>query len=154
MKKIIFLFLFSVFLLNNSFSQNYAWITPNKTYLKMYVAENGMYRINKTDFTNAGINTNSIDPRTVKLYSKGNQLPIFFSGEQDGTFDVSDYFDFYGTRNNGGLIPTYDHNNVVVYNTNEYFNQYSDTNVFWVDWGGGKRFKICSIKLFLTSKLS
>jgi len=136
MKKIIFLFLFSVFLLNNSFSQNYAWITPNKTYLKMYVAENGMYRINKTDFTNAGINTNSIDPRTVKLYSKGNQLPIFFSGEQDGTFDVSDYFDFYGTRNNGGMIPTYDHNNLVVYNTNEYYNSYSDTNVYWIDWGG------------------
>jgi len=144
MKKIIFLFLFSVFIINNSFAQNYAWITPNKTYLKMYIADDGMYRINKTDFTNAGINANSIDPRTVKVFAKGNQIPIYFSGEQDGTFDLSDYFDFYGTRNNGGLTNTYDHNNVVIYTTNEYYNQYSDTNVYWIDWGGanGLRYSV------------
>jgi len=130
------LLLLSVFIINISYSQNYDWITPNKTYLKMYVAENGMYRINKTDFTNAGINANSIDPRTVKVYAKGNQIPIYFNGEQDGAFDLSDYFDFYGTRNNGGLTTTYDHNNIALYSTNEYFNQYSDTNVYWVDWGG------------------
>ncbi len=136
MKKIILFFILCVFNFQNSFSQNYNWISPNKTYLKMYVSDDGIYRINKTDFTNAGINTAGLDPRTVKVYNKGNQVPVYFNGEQDGSFDANDYFDFYGVRNYGGLTITYDHNNVLAYTTNEYFNQYSDTNVYWVDWGG------------------
>jgi hypothetical protein len=119
-----------------SFSQSYNWITPNKTYLKMYVVQDGMHRIDRNDFVNAGINVSTIDPRTVKLYNNGVQLPIYFNGEQDGTFDASDYLDFYGTRNYGGVTKVYDHLNNVSYSTNEYFNQYSDTNAYWVDWGG------------------
>ncbi|MDQ3194177.1 MAG: C25 family cysteine peptidase, partial [Bacteroidota bacterium] len=126
----------SLFCFNNSFSQNYNWITPNSTYLKMYLAEDGMYRINKTDFTNAGVNANVIDPRTIKVYNKGNQIAIYFQGEADGIFDAADYLDFYGTRNYGGLTTTLDQNNNPSYSTNEYYNQYSDTNVYWVDWGG------------------
>ncbi|MEO8208949.1 MAG: C25 family cysteine peptidase [bacterium] len=144
MKKIILLFLLSLLSFHNSFSQNYNWITPNKTYLKMYVAEDGMLRVNKTDFTNAGINTTGLDPRTVKVFNKGIQVPIYFSGEQDGTFDANDYFDFYGIKNYGGFTTTYDHNNVIAYTTNEFYNQYSDTNIYWTDWGGanGIRFTI------------
>ena len=134
MKK-LFLLLLLLFV-NTSFSQNYDWITPNKTYLKMYVAEDGMYRVDKNDFTNAGINTNSIDPRTVKVYNKGIQIPVFFNGEQDGTFDINDYLDFYGMRRTGGITNTYNHNNFFIYSTNEYYNSYSDTNVYWVEWGG------------------
>lgn len=136
MKKILSLFVLSFLLSGNLYSQNYSWITPNKTYLKMYVSEDGMYRLDKNDFTNAGINTNTIDPRTVKLYNKGNQIPFYFSGESNGIFDPSDYMDFYGERNYGGNTITYDHNNNVAYTTNEYFDSYSDTNVYWVDWGG------------------
>ncbi|MBS1516779.1 MAG: T9SS type A sorting domain-containing protein [Bacteroidetes bacterium] len=127
-----------------SYTQNNPnWITPNRTYLKMYVINDGMSRINKNDFQNAGINTSGIDPRTVKVFNKGIQIPIFFSGEQDGVFNDNDFFDFYGTRNYGGIVNTYDANNNVVYTTNEFYNQYSDTNVYWVDWGGatGIRFQ-------------
>ncbi len=145
MKKFIAIF-FVLCLFSNSYSQNYSWITPNKTYLKMYVSDDGIYRINKTDFTNAGINTNTVDPRTVKVFYKGSQIPIYFNGEQDGTFDVNDYFDFYGTRNYGGITTTYETVNTFYYSTNEYFNQYSDTNVYWAEWGGanGLRFATSS----------
>ncbi len=136
MRKIIYLFILLFLYAGNSFPQNYNWITPNKTYLKLYVAEDGMYRLDKTDFTNAGINANVIDPRTIKLYSKGNEIPVYISGEENGIFDPTDYIDFYGTRNYGGITNTYDHNNSVVYTTNEYLNQYSDTNVYWIGWDG------------------
>ncbi len=146
MKK-IFLFCL-LFIVNSdiSFSQNYNWITPNKTYLKMYLCEDGMYRIGQTDFTNAGISVAAIDPRTVKVFYKGNQIPLYFSGESDGVFGVSDYFDFYGSRNYGGITNTYDQNNTVTYTTNEYYNTYSDTSVYWIDWGGsfGTRYSISS----------
>ncbi len=136
MKKLFLLLLILTLHSANSFSQNYGWITPNKAYLKLFVAEDGMYRIDKTDFTNAGVNANSIDPRTVKVYNKGEQLPIYFSGEQDGNFGASDYLDFYGNRNYGGVINTYDQNNTLAYTTNEFYNPYSDTNVYWIEWGG------------------
>jgi hypothetical protein len=124
------------FLINTAFSQNYNWITPNQTYLKLYISDDGIYRINKIDFTNAGINTGSIDPRTVKVYYNGNQIPAYFFGEQDGVFDDSDYLDFYGTRNYGGLTNYYDSYNQVSYTKDEYLNIYSDTSAYWIGWGG------------------
>ena len=65
-----FLFVFLILFAGVTFSQNYNWITPNQTYLKMYVANDGMYRIDKNDFVNAGITVTTIDPRTVKVYYK------------------------------------------------------------------------------------
>jgi hypothetical protein len=142
MKRIFYLFILSA---NFAFAQNFNWITPNKAYLKMYVADDGIYRINKSDFTNSGINTSSIDPRTVKVYFKGNQVPIYFFGEQDGVFNDNDYFDFYGQRNYGGNTITYKESGTTLvpdYTTNEYYNLYSDTSVYWVGWDGanGLRF--------------
>ena len=137
-KLLFFILIFA----NFSLGQNYNWITPNQTYLKMYVASDGIYRIDKSDFVNAGITVTTIDPRTVKVYYKGNQIPIYFFGEQNGTFDDADYFDFYGIRNYGGLTNAHDINNNVFYTTDEYNNLYSDTSAYFIGWGGanGLRF--------------
>ena len=55
---------------------------------------------------------------------------------------LNDYFDFYGTRNYGGLTKYYTVDNALYYTKDEYFNNYSDTNVYWVGWDGsnGLRF--------------
>jgi len=142
MKKILYPILLLILYFEIGYSQNYNWITPNQTYLKLYIIDDGIYRINKVDFTNAGINTSTIDPRTVKVYYKGSQLPIYFQGEGDGTFDNNDFLDFYGQRNYGGLTNTYDGSNNIGYVTDEYYNLYSDTCVYWIGWGGanGLRF--------------
>ena len=105
MKKLLLVFILLGF--NFCLAQNYNWITPNKDYLKLYIIQDGIYRINKIDFINAGVNPSSIDPRTVKVFYKGNQIPLFFYGESDGVFNDTDYFDFYGQRNYGGLTNTY-----------------------------------------------
>jgi hypothetical protein len=131
-KLLIVLYLFTA---NISISQSYSWITPNTSYLKMYVADDGIYRINKSDFTSAGISV-TIDPRTVKVYYNGSEIPIYFYGESDGVFNDTDYFDFYGKRNYGGITNTYNTNDSVMYTTDEYFNLYSDTSAYWVGWGG------------------
>ncbi len=123
-------------------SQSYNWIIPNKAYLKLSVVEDAVYRINRTDFSNAGINTATIDPRTVKVFNKGQQIPIYFEGESDGVFDNADYFDFFGTRTYGGNTKYYNQDNGLVYTKDEYNTLYSDTNVYWVEWGvsNGLRF--------------
>ncbi|HMQ68056.1 MAG TPA: C25 family cysteine peptidase [Ignavibacteria bacterium] len=145
----------AVFFTGRSYSQNYNWIIPNKTYMKMSVADDGIYRITSSDFNSAGINTTGIDPRTVKVMNKGQQIPIYFEGENDGVFNSTDYFDFYGTRNYGGIIPTYNENNTVVYQSNEYYNFYSDTNAYWIEWDGsnGSRMSISNFNSALNNPL-
>jgi hypothetical protein len=141
--KNLFTIIFLVFIASGICSaQNYNWITPNQTYLKVYIIDDGIYRINKVDFTNAGISPDAIDPRTVKVFYGGNQIPIYFNGESDGVFNDTDYFDFYGKRNYGGLTNVYDEYNNVQYITDEYYNLYSDTNTYWIGWNGtnGLRF--------------
>lgn len=137
-KLMCFVFIFILFSSFSAKAQNYNWITPNQIYLKMYVANDGMYRIEKSDFTNAGITVTSIDPRTVKVYHKGNQVPIYFFGEENGSFDEGDYFDFYGMRNYGGFTNAYlnDGNNTIAYTTDEYYNLYSDTSAYYIGWNG------------------
>ena len=74
MKKSTYLIIICLFMTNTLFSQNnYNWITPNKTYLKLYINTDGIERIDKTDFTGAGINTSGIDPRSIKVLYKGNE---------------------------------------------------------------------------------
>ncbi len=137
MKKLILLFIAFFLFANQSFSQNFNWITPNKQYLKLSVIDDGIYRIDKHDFDNAGVNVSTIDPRTVKVLYKGNQIPIYFEGEDDGVFNDNDYFDFYGKRNYGGPTPHLDANsNFPVYSINEYYNLFSDTSIYWVGWDG------------------
>lgn len=135
MKRAALFFILSV-LPGFAFGQNFNWITPNRTYLKVYIAEDGIYRLKKSDFTSAGVTT-SFDPRTLKMYNLGNQIPVYFQGEQDGVFNDNDFIDFFAKRNYGGPTVYREANNAVAYTTDEYYNQYSDTNVYWIDWGGG-----------------
>lgn len=136
MRTLIHSFIICFLFVNYSLSQNYNWITPNKTYLKMYVNEDGMYRINKSDFTNAGV-TSVIDPRTVKVFYNGNQIPVYFQGEEDGNFGDNDFIDFYGKRNYGGLTKYIDaYSNNTIYTVDQYYNLYSDTSIYWIGWDG------------------
>ena len=152
MRKIIIMFFVCFSFADISFSQNnYNWITPNKTYLKLFINDDGIYRISSADFSNAGITPSGLDPRTVKVLYKGNQIPIYFKGEDDGSFDGNDYLDFYGIRNYGGPTPHRDaYSNDVIYTIDEYFNQYSDTSIYWIEWGGsnGLRMERSCIRFF------
>jgi hypothetical protein len=144
------LWIYAILLLiccGESYSQNFSWITPNKTYLKLFVIDDGIYRITANEFTAAGVNTTNIDPRTVKVYYKGLEIPVYFEGEQDGQFNPNDFIDFYGTRNYGGLTNTYLASygtTTLDYVTDEYYDLYSDTSVYWIGWDGnnGLRYNI------------
>lgn len=89
---------------------------------KIYVKEDGIYRLTRSDLEQAGIIVSDIDPRTIKLFNRGRELPIFVPGQKDGSFDAADYLEFYGQHNRG---------------ENSYLSPYSISNVYWLDWGGG-----------------
>lgn len=126
-----------------SSASNDAWIDYSKQYVKIGTAQDGVYRINKSDLENLGIITTSINPKTFKIFCKGEEIPIFVDGQSDLSFDHEDYIEFVGIRNMGGK-----HREVSDYGEpyNEYLGRYTDTTVYWLTWEGlnGKRVNVVS----------
>lgn len=93
-------------------SQTTNSVLSNGTWYKFAIDTTGVFRIDATFLRNLGINTNSIDPRNIKIYGNGGKtLPefasdfryddlqenaIFVRGENDGSFNSDDYILFYG----------------------------------------------------------
>ena len=65
---------------------------------------------------------NNIDPRNLELSNKFGNVPIYFVGESDGSFDPGDYFEFYGDRHYGEecYYDDYTYENVYVLQLNDY----------------------------------
>ena len=87
-------------------------ILSSGQWYRFYIDKSGVFQLTKTFLSSLGINTNSVDPRTIKVYGNGGRmLPLLnaenypfdvvenavkFVGEEDGSFDNSDYILFYG----------------------------------------------------------
>ena len=65
----------------------------------------------------------SINPRKLHLFNKGQEVPIYFHGGGDGSFDSADYFEFWGEKNLNDLNILYPE----IYN-----DPFSDINVYWL----------------------
>ena len=70
----------------------------------------------------AGVPLSRIDPRHMRLYSDGREVPIYISGEGDGRFDAGDYIEFIGKRPTG---------------QNTYNSLYTARAAFILTWDGG-----------------
>ena len=125
----------------NKYQQsNYdSWIDYSKTYLKLGVTKDAIYRISKNDLIKFDINANSIDPRTFKLFLKGKEIPIYVRGEVDNSFDDNDFIEFYGSKNYGDK----DYRSIAPSGQRykEFIDRYTDTTAYWLTWDGdpGKR---------------
>ncbi len=111
----------------------------------------GIYKITRTMLSSFGIDPNTVDPRTIKIYNNsGKMLPenpmahkpndleqnaIIVVGENDGKFDNNDYILFYGRGNDFWGYDTASKSVV------RHHNVYSDKNYYWITSGGapGKR---------------
>ncbi|RCW89909.1 type IX secretion system sortase PorU [Winogradskyella arenosi] len=79
---------------------------------RFYIEDSGVFKLSRSFLSNLGVNTNAVDPRTIKLYGNGGRMlplensenypfdvvenAIRFVGEEDGSFDNADYILFYG----------------------------------------------------------
>jgi hypothetical protein len=77
------------------------WINFNQTYYKIRTAQTGIYRITQADLQAAGFPVSSTDPRRLQLFFRGKEQAVVVNGEEDGTFNDTDYLEFYGKRNDG-----------------------------------------------------
>ncbi|WP_375559281.1 C25 family cysteine peptidase [Bernardetia sp. OM2101] len=79
------------------FSQYMDWVDYDKTYYKITISEDGIYRLNFQELVDAGIPL-GIHPNRLQMYYHGKEIPIHVEGESDGRLDSLDYIEFYGKR--------------------------------------------------------
>ncbi|MEW5800069.1 MAG: C25 family cysteine peptidase [Bacteroidota bacterium] len=111
-----------------------SWITYGQEYIKFGVARDGIYRVRYDDLVSYGISPAAINPKQLKVYLKGKEIPIYVSGESDNSFDPGDYIEFLGRRNYGDIR----YRQVAPTDSSyyEYLNRYSDTTIYWLNWSG------------------
>ena len=96
------------------------WYRSDRPYVKVMVTEDRIYRITGEDLSRLGLSLSGILPAGIQMLYKGKPYPVRIDDGGDGRMDPEDYVEFYGFRNPG---------------VNQYYNDYSDTTVFWLTWG-------------------
>lgn len=90
------------------------WVPPDPAW-RVLVREDGLYRLTYADLDEAGLDVDGLDPRTLKIYYLGEEIPARVYGEADGNFDSQDSLVFYA------LAPD---------------SKYTLDNVYWLTYGG------------------
>ena len=106
---------------------DYITFSPGENWYKIYVKEDGIYHLDYYELLKSGINLDGVDPRTIKIYNEGVEIPVLVHGEVDKVFDAYDYLEFYGEKN------LYRYNNLY---PDRYLDTESDENVYFITWGG------------------
>jgi hypothetical protein len=111
------------------------WINFTQTYYKILTARDGIYRVTFADLQAAGFPVNSVDPRMLQLFHRGTEQAIHFQHAQtppDGQFDPTEFFEFYGRRNDGardaGLYKP------AAWQPHTRYNLFTDTTAFFLTW--------------------
>ena len=138
--KFIILLIAVIFISSVSHAQyGNEWINPGQTYYKTKVGSNGIYKLTYTTLLDAGLPITSINPKNIQLFRNGEEQHIFLAGEDDNSFDTSDYIEFYGQYNDG-------RNEKDMYlkpedQPHQYVSLYSDTSNYYLTWSSttGKR---------------
>jgi hypothetical protein len=120
---------------------------------KVKVTQEGIYRLDYDYLLRNGVDPAVIDPRTIKIFSGGSaalpkdrniavpdtmkQIALWVKGQEDGRFDQGDHIIFYGQDLSG-----WNKNSKLT--TPQFFNPYTDTNCYWLTWGGdnGRRMQV------------
>ncbi len=100
---------------------------------KIKVTEEGIFRISHSELLAAGFPVGTINPQELQLWRRGKQISLFVSGEEDGSFDSSDFIEFYGTKNDGEL-DKYLYFDTTLHVQKSYSN-YTDTSSYFLTTG-------------------
>lgn len=111
------------------------WINYDRTYLKIGVTANGVYRINYGDFISAGVDPQSINPQQFSLLRKGERIPFYISSGSNTFFGLTDFIEFVGERSMGENYRMISKSGEPY---KEYLDRYTDTTIYWLTWGGDK----------------
>lgn len=107
------------------------WIDFSKTWYKIKIAADGIYRISYQTLSDAGFPVNTVPADQFRLYRYGRQEPIYISA--DGLLSNADYIEFFGERNRDALdrhlFETPDQENL-----NPWYSLFNDTTAYYLGW--------------------
>ena len=110
------------------------WIDYSKTYFKIKVAEDGIYRIDFQTLESAGFPAGIVPASDWRLYRNGQQEAIFSS--TNGVFGAADFIEFYGQKNRGE-VDRYLFEDAETEQINPWYSMFNDTSVYYLVWGTG-----------------
>ncbi len=114
----------------------YEWIEPGRTYKKLLVPEDGIYRIYPAQLSlPPGVN-----PQNIYLYFRGQEVPFFLNNTGNlNEWDAGDYIEFYAQQNDG-KIEAGMYRNPYTFLTDpslqpdSLFSLFSDTSAYFLTW--------------------
>jgi len=103
--------------------------------VKIVVDTTSWFGITQDALVDSGVDINKIDPATIRLWNKEDEVLIFIEGDEDGSFDKDDQIIFYGKKAPSPDSAVFDNN------------FYTNDNVYWLTWGGeqGRRYMTESV---------
>lgn len=105
------------------------WIDYNKTYYKIKVAEDGLYKIDYKTLADAGFFSEGNYAQGIAVINYGKQISLYLSNQ--GNLTESDYILFYGTKNRNQLDTfLYEGRNNELLNPD--ISLFSDTNIYYI----------------------
>lgn len=117
-----------------SFSQllGNEWINYSQQYYKFPITKTGIHRIDYSALSSS-IPINTIDPRNIQLFGMGVEIPIYIQGEGDGSFDATDFIEFFAEKSNG-YIDSALYVNGAFDQMNREVSMFSDTIYYYLSW--------------------
>ncbi|MBN1464465.1 hypothetical protein JXA02_01800 [candidate division KSB1 bacterium] len=92
---------------------------------KIYVNQDGLYRITGRDLAEAGVRLLDIDFKKLRLTCNGRDVSLYAEGWRDGQFHADDFFEFWGEANQKTFQSRA---------SDLYQDPYSDNRVYWLSW--------------------
>jgi len=117
------------------------WINPTQKYIRIEVAQDGIYRIPASQFNLPA----DVHPDRLHLYYLGQEQILFIHNEGDpNRLDGNDYLEFFGERMDGRTeTPLYRHPtrhyNAPNIQANPFANTMSDTSAYFLTWNDSVR---------------
>jgi Peptidase family C25 len=106
------------------------WIDYNKTYFRLDVATDGIYRLTGAALASAGV-PNTVSGNQFQIFRHGREIPIFTSNSS--TLNSTDYIEFYGQRNRWEL-DTFCYPSGAKGTLNPEYSLINDTTAYFLTW--------------------
>ncbi|MFM2376964.1 MAG: hypothetical protein RLZZ165_2061 [Bacteroidota bacterium] len=129
-------------LCGTSFSQQpyfNEWMVPGNPYVKLKVAEDGLYRVNRSDLPTLSPHAmQELNSLTLQVFYRGVEVPVYVHGSPGGGFD---YLEFIGRRNDGGIDSLLYRSNTAPFGhdpsqqPNPFTSFFTDTSAYFITWG-------------------
>ena len=118
----------------NGLDYDASWYAEGVPYVKIDVVEDGVYRLSGSDIADAlpsGTSLSSIDPATLQLFERGQEVPLDVSAT--GSLAPGDEIVFVGTRNRG-TDENWAYNDEPSWQSSTHLSLYTDTTTYWLTW--------------------